>query len=175
MRRVSITAMVSILALALAPASALARHHHARRHRSRTHHLSVRHRRFGDLTPTTTPTTSTPSDSAGTVDSFTNGVLTIKLANGSSVSGMVTPDTELECQSAQPVTSGGEDGDRGGQSSGSNESGGGDQSGEDNGGENENGNAACTTANLTPGTVVQAAELRISSTGSAWEKVELVV
>ena len=32
----------------------------------------------------------------------------------------------------------------------------------------------CTTADLTPGAVVQDAELRISSAGAVWDEVELV-
>jgi hypothetical protein len=35
---------------------------------------------------------------AGTIASFDNGVLTITLRNGQSVSGRVTPDTRIECE-----------------------------------------------------------------------------
>ena len=32
----------------------------------------------------------------------------------------------------------------------------------------------CTTADLTPGAIVQKAELRISGAGAVWDEVELV-
>jgi hypothetical protein len=38
---------------------------------------------------------------SGTIASFTNGVLTITLANGQSVSGQVTPATEIKCEAAE--------------------------------------------------------------------------
>jgi len=85
------------------------------------------------------------------VVSFTGGVLTIQLNDGSTVSGTVTNDTEIECaasgQSGEDQSSGTEDqGDSG---------------------------SSCSTADLTPGKAVHAAELRISSTGKTWDKVEL--
>jgi hypothetical protein len=48
----------------------------------------------------------------------------------------------------------------------------GDQ-GDDNG-QDEQGEQACTTASLTPGASVRGAELKISSAGAVWDKVDLM-
>ena len=193
MRRMILAAATSSLVLALVPAGAMARQHsHHKRHHARhqvRHHKRVHrviHRRFGDVNnPATTPTTGTPSsDAVGTVDSFTNGTLTIKLNNGSTVSGMVTNDTEIECEAAQSTVmtdthrDGG--GDNGGSGSGDN---GGQNSGDDHGDQGDQGDdndqddqaqQACTTANLTQGASVRGAELKISSAGAVWDKVDLI-
>src|SRR5438270_11891426 len=104
MRRMILAAATGSLLLALAPASALARHHshHHKRHHAK-HHARVHrvvHRRFGDVNNPTTPTTPSSSSAVGTVDSFDGTTLTIKLNSGSTVSGTVTNDTEIECSSA---------------------------------------------------------------------------
>jgi hypothetical protein len=162
--------------LAFAPAGALARHHH------RSHHSHARIERFGRDATSSTPTTSNSTDNAGTVQSFSGGVLTIMLGDGSTVSGSVTNDTELECMAPEQSQAIHEDGDGGsGDQSGSDENqaqGSDDQSaGEDQGdaaeqNENEAQNN-CSTADLTQGTVVREAELRISSAGTVWKQVEL--
>jgi hypothetical protein len=176
MRRIMLSAVASVAVVALVPASALASHHHKRHHR-RAHHARVHHarvRRFGDVSSssTTPPSTTTPT-AVGTVDSFTNGVLTIKLNDGSTVSGAVTNDTELECEAAQPMGTVHEDGDSGEHGGGDNHNGSG---GEDNGGGEDQGeqNQNCTSANLMTGATVGAAELRLSSAASTWEKVDLI-
>ena len=46
--------------------------------------------------------------------------------------------------------------------------------GEDGDDDQDEGNQNCTTANLTPGTTVIGAELKISSAGAVWDKVELM-
>ena len=53
---------------------------------------------------------------------------------------------------------------------------GGSQSGDNTSGDNNQGEdeQICTTSNLTTGTVVQEAELRLSSAGAVWDEVELV-
>ena len=85
----------------------------------------------------------------------------------------MTSRTELECQAPEEneVNETNEanetsrsDGDRNGGE-------GGDEREEAN---EQEGNHACSTANLTPGTMVKEAELRISSSGKTWEKVELI-
>jgi hypothetical protein len=177
MKRLTLTAFVSALVLAIAPASALARHHH-KRHHHRTHHARVVHRRFGDITTPSTPTSHT----AGTIDSFTNGLLRIKLNDGSTVSGKVTNDTEIECEAADNESTTHADGDGGGgDRSGSGDQSGGDDngSGDDNGAgenenENENENAQNCSSSLTAGTMVRGAELKISSAGAVWDKVDLI-
>ncbi len=193
MRRMILAAATSSLMLALVPAGAMARQHsHHKRHHAR-HHVRhnkrvhrVIHKRFGDVSnPTTTPAPGTPSsDAVGTVDSFTNGTLTIKLNNGSTVSGMVTDATEIECEAAEStMTDLHRDGDRSGRGG----PGSGDNSGRDSGGDHgdrgdrgddndqdDQGEQACTSANLTAGTSVRGAELKISSAGAVWDKVDLI-
>jgi len=172
MRRLGFTTVASIVVLALAPTSALARRHHHQRNHSHSHHARNRTRVFGAATGPTTGT-GAPSDTAGTVQSFdsTTGVLVITLNDNSTVSGTVTSETELECSAAQASTSGspggswGDDGDMGGAPGG----------GEDTQGSGgDEGQNSCTTAALTPGAVVQSAELVFSGSGATWEKVELV-
>ena len=73
MRRITIGLSAALMLLAFAPAGALAQ-------RDGRHHRHDRIERF-----------------AGTVKSFTNGVLMIKLRNGSTVRGRVNNETEVEC------------------------------------------------------------------------------
>jgi hypothetical protein len=122
MKRLLIPA-VSAMALALAvPGAAMASHgrHH---HKSKSHHAAkARVEHFGPKsTTTTTAPTSNMSDNAGTVASFTNGVLTLTLNDHSTVSGMVTSNTEIECEAPQTATVADNHGD--GNGSGDNSSG----------------------------------------------------
>ncbi len=182
MRRTILVAVASSLVMALAPASALARHnshHHKRhhaKHHARAHRVTIRHRRFGDVNGPTTPTTpSTTSSAVGTVDSFDGTTLVIKLNNGSTVSGAVTNDTETECSSASmtlDVRRDGGGGDSGGSGEHGDNTGGGD---DDNGqGDDEGQQQSCGTSALTAGASVSGAELKISSAGAVWEKVDLI-
>jgi hypothetical protein len=200
MRRFFFIAAASVLLVALVPASAFARrHHHRSHHHARVHHSRTHVRRFGDVTGA--PTTTTSSDNAGTVLSFDGTTLVIQLNNpaSSTVSGTVTPNTEFDCQAAGTTSTTHPDGDHGG---GDNANGGGDDNtaagnddntaagnddntnggdennanGDDdnaNGGDENNG-ASCSTANLKPGAVVREADLRISSSGQEWKKLELI-
>jgi len=195
MRRVFFTALASS-ALALAvPGVAAAQHgkrHHS--HRASSHKRHHRHAhivRFGTLAATSAPSSNasspaTPSSPAGTVASFTGGVLTIKLGDGSTVSGKLTDKTELECQSAAPTASassrdGGDSEDRQDGSGTTSLQQAGSQSGDDDQGEDqgdegdddEGAQQSCTTAALVTGAVVQEAELSISSAGAVWHKLEL--
>ena len=120
MKRITLitSTVATLLAVALLPAVASADSHHHRHH-----HMSARARlqSFGTSSPT-----APARDNAGTVTSFTGGVLTIKLTDGSSVTGKVTAATELKCETA-PVSSmarmadhgGGDDGGSSGESSAS--------------------------------------------------------
>ena len=63
-------------------------------------------------------------------------------------------------------------GDNGGQNSGGDHGDQGDQ-GDDND-QDDQAQQACTTANLTPGASVRGAELKISSAGAVWDKVDLI-
>ncbi|HWX73753.1 MAG TPA: hypothetical protein VNZ05_00505, partial [Solirubrobacteraceae bacterium] len=96
--------LASSLVALLAPAVASAHHrHHARGHRH--HASSARLLNFGAAitSPTTgtAPVQSSPTnETAGTVESFSGGVLKLKLNDGSEVSGKVTDETELRCEPA---------------------------------------------------------------------------
>lgn len=188
MRRILTAVVACATVMAFAPSLAQARHHHRRHHRSHAvhavrHRRGVRHRRFGSSGSTTTG----QQQSAGTVTSFDSGVLTITLNDGSTVSGQVTNDTNLECMAASSNTQS-EDGDGGpngsddssGDGDNSSQSGDGENSsvndGDDNGGDDDQGDQAqsCMTSSLTPGTPVAEANLQISNAGAVWQKVELI-
>ena len=195
MRRLLFTLAATGLLIVLAPAAALAQHHHHHAtHTTRAHRTRVR--RFGDLT--TQPTTTTgSSDTAGTVQSFSNGVLTILLNDNSTVSGTVTSDTRIECSASGQSQTTHDDGDPGSgtqtsgddnetssaqtqstgdddQTSGTQDQGTGTDDQGDDQGEDQGQSSSCSSADLTSGKVVRAAELRISSGGNTWSKVELV-
>jgi hypothetical protein len=113
---------------------------------------------------------------AGTITSFTDGVLTITLNDGSTVSGKVTDATEIHCQAAQPtemqndeLSSGDDSGDQSGdQGDGSDDQGdGSDDQGEDQG------EQMCGPSALAPRAAVQDAVLGISSAGAIWDNVDL--
>ena len=203
MRRTIITAVASA-ALAV-PGIALASnqgerqlrddhgvHHkrHPARHRRHAHTLT-----FGaaaSSAPTDTSGTSgtsspvpTGQETAGTIASFSEGTLTIKLNDGSTVSGKVGDFTEMECHPAMAADA--SQGDNNGQGDDNNQGGGngpGDDhdegfrhdegAGHDEGDDNGQDQAEhCPTAALVPGGVVREAELSVSSTGAMWKKVEL--
>jgi hypothetical protein len=118
---------------------------------------------------------------AGTIQSFVEdtaspgtGVLTIKLADDTTISGKVDSTTEIECE--------GEHGDRHerhGADDGPNH-----DAGDDHGGRDESDNSGpgragddereCSTADLTAGTLVHEAELHGSGDGAVFEEVELL-
>jgi hypothetical protein len=131
-------------------------------------------------------------ENAGTISAFdtTTGKLTIALFGGESISGLVTPETELKCEGVDNSGSASVSRDQGSSGSGD-ESGsqGEEEPGDDNGGNSgpgssssgpgsgdEEGNeeeASCTTANLVAGAVVHEAELQVSNGVATFEKVEL--
>jgi hypothetical protein len=126
MKRLLIPA-VSAMALALAvPGAALARGHgHHSHHKAKSHHAAkARVEHFGPKS-TAAPTTTAPtsSDNAGTVASFVagttpgTGVLTLTLNDGSTVSGKVTTDTNIECQAPATATASDNQGGGGGDNS----------------------------------------------------------
>jgi hypothetical protein len=198
MKRTLLTTIASSLLAFAAPAVASAahgKHHHGARHSS-AHKRHAKRARLVTFTPATAPTTApgtpstppaTPStETAATVTSFTNGVLTITLTDGSVVSGKVTEETELRCQSATPP-SGTEGDDQGGgddqNGSESGEHGGPSPAGivsrdfqgnNGHGGGDDEGDESCTTAALVPGAKIGEAELSVSSAGAVWEKLELI-
>jgi hypothetical protein len=189
MRRMIMTAVASV-SLA-APGVALAhtgehrrageRHHHHHHHRGhhRQAHVLAFHAQApaSSTSPTgsTGPTTPASEDKAGTIASFTGGVLTITLNDGSTVSGKVTERTEIECP-APPSASAADLSGRDGGESGSSDDGPGESSGDDDNGNDDNGNEVaehCTSAALVPGASVKEALLSVGGEGATWLKLEL--
>ena len=203
MRKNWLIALLGAVVMAAVPAVALAhgtsRHHHARHHARRHTRVRLRHFTAADSgsSGTTSGSPTTPgSNDAGKVASFdsSTGKLVITLNDGSTVTGMVTNDTELQCESASSSsgesgsmqsddqtsgsddspTSGGDDNTTSG--SDDNTTAGQDDQGDDNDQGDDDGNQQnCSTSNLTTGTTVHEAELAISSTGAVWRGVDLVL
>lgn len=117
-------------------------------------------------------------ENAGTIESFNSstGRLVIHLFGGDTLSGLVTDQTEIECDNeneANGDNNNDDDGqvnDREGDNSGPVNSGDDENSGPGGGDDNE-GN--CTTADLTGTRVVQEAELHTEGGAAVFEKVEL--
>lgn len=164
MRKLVLSVVASCALIAVAPASALAHGKHHRRHH-RAHHARIRH--WGNDQGSTQGQTQNAAP-AGTVQSFTGGVLTIALANGQTVSGQVTGDTEIKCE-ATDTSSGMTSHDRWGD----NNAGGQGDDDQGQGDDDNNNNSMCSSSDLTAGAPVQAAELRVSSAGAVWDKVIL--
>jgi hypothetical protein len=181
---------VSSVAVAMAApaiASAHSAHHHAKRH-----HKHAARARVLDFRASAAPTTSSPAspaapttpttESAGKVASFKEGVLTITLTDGTSVSGKVTEQTQIHCSTA-PTTGGEDNDDEAG--SGEGDHGSSDQArasessrhlarAADHNGGGDEGQQSCTTAALVEGALVREAELSIGSGGAVWDKVDLI-
>jgi hypothetical protein len=204
MRRSLLTA-VGIMALVLAVPSVALAHHgrgHHHHHNSKAHHAQFRFMHIGSpaaapVTPTapTTPTTPPAPENAATVASYTGGVLTLTLNDGSTVSGKVTADTRIDCVKATPPpptgtttppTDGspgddngqGDDQSRGDMSqSGQGQDGwqhdeqGGDDNEEEIQGTTE---PPCDSSALVAGAIVRFAELRIGPNGTEFESILLV-
>ncbi len=168
MRRVLYTLIASALVVALIPATALGRSHHRRHHHhARTHH-GIRHKQFGRGDA---PASPSMADNAGTVASFDGTKLTIQLADGSTVSGTVNGDTEIECDAADMSQTSFHRDDRRRRSQRGRRQGDNNDN-NDQGDDNEMQN--CDSSSLTPGTIVHEAELKLSGAGAVWDKVELL-
>jgi hypothetical protein len=193
MRKMLLIAVAGCALLAIAPATALAKHH-SRHHRG--HHARVHHKKLGsDPTSSNTPSgTTVPVNTAPatlSVVSFdpTTNLLTISDAKSQQIMGTVTPDTRLICVTPEqpPNTSPGNTSpsgtwqghDHGGGWGGGDQGGGGDDQGDDQGDDNgqgdDEGHNQCTTADLTTGTPVLFADLSMSSNGTNWDTVVLQV
>jgi hypothetical protein len=178
MRKIMFTVVAAAALCVAVPTVALA--HHGDHHR-RHHHHRVRHEFFKahrhDTSGSSSSSGSTTAPTAGTVTSFANNGLTITLANGNTVSGEVTNDSEIKCENPQNQ-SGDNDaddngaGDEHGDAVFRHSDGGGDNGdqGDDQGDDNGN-DQMCTP---TPGMAVRKAELTISGNGAFWNEVELV-
>ncbi len=129
------------------------------------------------------------NENAGTVGSFDGTTLTISLAAGGTISGLVTDRTEVKCEtegddsSEEPSGSDRHGHDRlSADHEGGEDNPGDDDSGEDNpGDEGEDGHHgdhgdenACSTDDLVEGAIVHQAEIRVSGDGAVFDEVELV-
>lgn len=120
-------------------------------------------------------------ENAGTIESFNAGTgeLTIDLFGSGTISGLVTEETEVECDhehSSATASTSSED-DEAGAEDNDNESNEDEQQGEeqadDDQGEQEDASSSCTTAALEPGATVHEAELKVENGTATFEKVEL--
>jgi hypothetical protein len=208
MKRSFLTA-VGIMALTLSvPGVALAHHsqgdHHRHGPHTKAHHAKFHFMHIGagstttttSTTAPTTPTTPASAQNAGTVTSYTGSVLTLTLADGSTVSGKVTTDTRIGCVKAPSATSPTGTTPTGDNSPGDDQGQGDDQSrgdmserGEGKSGDSQHGDHGdndgeegtpgvgeppCDSSALVAGAVVRAAELRIGPSGNEFESVWLV-
>jgi hypothetical protein len=144
-------------------------------------------------------------EGAGTIESFDGTTLTIALFGGGSVTGTVTDETEISCDNGDDhgdEDNDGEGGHEGDDETGNDESGddedehgddvaalsASDESGDDETGDDESGEGpgdddqgedddeqACSADNLTPGAVVQEAELELEDGQAIFEEIELAV
>ena len=131
-------------------------------------------------------------EGAGTIAGFTDGVLTINLFNGGSVSGLVTDATGVECDNGDDQGDEDNDGEGGrhgetgdgGEGSGeathlsSENSGPGsidenNDQGEDDDDQGEDDERMCSAADLTVGAVVQEAVLELENGQAVFEEIEL--
>ena len=111
-------------------------------------------------------------ENAGTIEKFdaTTGKLTIKLFSGDSISGLVTGDTEIECDDDAHSSSSGP-GDDGDDDHGDDDRGDDDQ-GDDDQGDDGHGET-CGSDALTAGREVEEAELKLSNGKATFKKIEL--
>jgi hypothetical protein len=116
-------------------------------------------------------------DGAGTIASFDGTTLVINQFDGSTLSGQVTDQTEIECDNGDDQGDEDNDGEGGGDDNSG--SGGDDKAGfsasasDDNSDDQgEDDGNVCTTADLVPGAVVQEAEL--DDTGTTFEQVQIM-
>ncbi len=207
--RLRLLTAAGIMALAFAVPSAALAHHsrgHHRHHRAgaKAHRAKFRFVHIGagaPAAPTTTtsatsPTTPPTPENAGTVTSYSGGVLKLTLNDGTTVSGTVTGDTRIRCVKATPTppvagapveegpgddSGQGDDQSRGDMSQG--DHGGGEWWHGDmgRGNDDEEGEEVpatpeppCDSSSLLAGAVVRAAELRIGPGGTEFESILLV-
>lgn len=190
MKRILLIA-VSSSALVLAAPAVAAAHHHGKHHHK---HHAARARVLDFRAPAPlsagSPATPAANETAGTVTSFKEGVLTITPTGGTPVSGRVTEQTEIRCAPAASTTTGDDGDDEGASgkdhrgSSTDNESvtGASHEAAHaaSNGGEGDGQNASddgqqsCGATALVAGALVREAELSIGSSGAVWDHVDLI-
>ena len=106
-------------------------------------------------------------ENAGAITSFADGVLTITLAGGGTLSATVTDRTEIECEEEDSTNTsmrGDDDDDDGDHEDGDQED-----------GDNEDGDndESCGAEALTAGRPVEEAELKTRGGKAVWEEIEL--
>ncbi len=129
-------------------------------------------------------------ENAGTIASFDGTTLTINLAAGGTISGLVTDRTEIKCEdegddSSENPTGTSRNGrhrlssndDGSGDNSGDDDSG--DDSGDDDGEHGDHGDHgdcenACSVDDLVQDTVVNEAEIRVSGDGAVFTEIKLI-
>ena len=116
-------------------------------------------------------------ENAGTIETFdaATGKLTVKLFSGDSITGLVTGDTEIECDDDAHASSSGPEGDddHGDDDQGDDDHGDDDHGDDDQGDDDHGDDGECGTDALTAGREVGEAELKLSSGKATFEKVEL--
>ena len=177
MRRSLLTTM-GTMAFALAvPSIAMAHHghhHHHHRLRAKEHHAKFRLEHIGDTGTHGAPAGTQPSkpESAGTVASYVNGVLTLTLGDGSTVSGKVTGNTRIGCIQAVTTPPAGTEVKPSDQDRKDHRHGWGE--GDDQDKSQSTPEPPCDTSLLVPGAILRAAELRIGIGGNEFNGVWLV-
>jgi hypothetical protein len=181
-------AMALVLAV---PSAALAhngreagRHHGRHHHRFHAHHDRFRVVHVGGGAAGAPPAGTPPGtpQNAGTVASYASNVLTLTLADGSTLSGKITSFTRIRCISATPIpvpVTGEEPGEDQGDDRGEPGFDGskGSWRGKGHDGESEDPHASeppCDSSALVSGAIVRAAELRVGPSGSEFESVWLL-
>jgi hypothetical protein len=200
MKRIAITTSLASVLLLASGGSAQARGHHSRHHQRGKHGGAHIERilppggaalNAGASGGPSSGASGDPgleagdsTEAAGTVTSFADGVLTITLNDGTVVRGHVTEQTEISCEPAQATAhaasdDGGKDqgsGDESGTSQEQGDEGSGNEDEQDDSND-DSGSAApasCGPASLTTGAFVREAELRVSSAGSVFIRIELI-
>src|SRR3954447_762743 len=116
-------------------------------------------------------------ENAGKVTSFENGVLTIALFDGSTLTGTVTPGTKVKCEGADDEPGDDDQGEDRAKAARHGDDGSGEDQGEDHGddnrGPNDNADEHATGCTIAANDTVQEADVKVTSTGNVFEEVEL--
>jgi hypothetical protein len=117
------------------------------------------------------------AEDAGTITSFTAGVLTVHLFTGDDVKGTVDASTEIKCEKRTGQFTAGSASEGPGDDDHGDDDGDGQhgdaQHGDDDEGD-DHGQPGCDATALTAGAVVREAELKATSTGLVFSEIKLV-
>ena len=109
----------------------------------------------------------------GKVASFDGKTLVISLFSGGTISGAVSDETEVECDSDPSDDHGEDNDDQGDDNDDQGEDARAARAADDGDDDGDHGNEECGTEALVPGAKVLEAELKISGGEAVWEEVEL--